>query len=355
MPIAAQPRVARRIIGANMSSRTLERVTAVDAHAAGGVVRLVTGGFPVPRGRTMTAKAETLARRHAGLCGALTLEPRGHDGVVLAVLCEPVTSGADAGIVFLHGGGPLPLCGHGLIGAATIAIERRLIVPRLPGTLHLDTAAGMVAVAFDAIDSEGGTRVRRARYAGPAAFVLAGGVALELRSRTVRVDLAFGGTEFLVIADSESAGVPLGRAHVWELRQAAGAILSAAGSSIAAVHPADGSIREFGGAVFTGPPERSDAQLRCQAIYADGGVDRSPSGSAVSGTMAVLDRMGLAGSETVILESLTGTTMRARIIEHVEVGTTPGVRVEIEASAWIIADHEFHMPPDDPLVDGVSW
>ena len=65
--------------------------------------------------------------------------------------------------------------------------------------------------------------------------------------------------------------------------------------------------------------------------------------------------MGLAGSEPVILESLTGTTMRARIIEHAEVGATPEVRVEIEASAWIIADHEFHMPPDDPLVSGVSW
>jgi trans-L-3-hydroxyproline dehydratase len=169
------------------------------------------------------------------------------------------------------------------------------------------------------------------------------------------VDVAFGGTEFLVIADSESAGVPLARAHVSDLRRAAGAILSAAGSSIAAVHPADGSIREFGGVVFTGPPERSDAQLRCQAIYAEGAVDRSPSGSAVSGTMAVLDRMGLAGREPVILESLTGTTMRARIVEHVEVGATPGVRVELEGSAWIIADHEFHMAPDDPLVHGVSW
>ena len=56
-----------------------------------------------------------------------------------------------------------------------------------------------------------------------------------------------------------------------------------------------------------------DAQLRCQAIYAGGAVDRSPSGSAVSGTMAVLDRMGLAGSEPVILESLTGTVDTAYI------------------------------------------
>ena len=108
------------------------RLTATDAHAAGGVVRLVTGGFPVPRGRTMDDKAKWLVRRHEGLCSALTLEPRGHDGIVLAVLCEPVTSGADAGVLFRHAAGFVPLCGHGLMGAATIAIERRLIVPRKP-------------------------------------------------------------------------------------------------------------------------------------------------------------------------------------------------------------------------------
>jgi proline racemase len=338
-----------------MPSLTPRRLTAVDAHAAGGVVRLVTNGFPVPRGRTMTAKAEGLVRRHADLCSALTLEPRGHDGVVLAVLCDPVTSGAEAGVIFLHAGGPLPLCGHGLIGVATIAIERRLIVPRVPGRLHLDTGVGLVSIAFDAIDAEGGTRVRSARYIGPPAFVVAGGVALELRARTVRVDAAFGGAEFLVIIDSESAGVPFARAHVAELRRAAAAILSDADTSIAAVHPADASIRGFGGVVYTGPPEGSDAQLRCQAIYADGALDRSPSGSAAAATMAVLDRMGLVGSESVIVESLAGTIMRARIVEHVEVGATPGVRVEIEASAWIVADHEFHLDPDDPLVHGLAW
>ena len=102
-----------------MTSPAPVRLTAVDAHAAGGIVRLVTGGFPVPRGRTMEDKGKWLARRHERLCSALTLEPRGHDGIVLAVLCEPVTSSADAGVVFRHAGGSVRLCGHGLIGTVT--------------------------------------------------------------------------------------------------------------------------------------------------------------------------------------------------------------------------------------------
>ena len=65
--------------------------------------------------------------------------------------------------------------------------------------------------------------------------------------------------------------------------------------------------------------------------------------------------MGLAGSERVVIESLAGTTMSGRVVEHVLVGDVNGVRVEVEASAWIIADHEFVIAADDPLARGVSW
>jgi proline racemase len=338
-----------------MVKSAVVRLTAIDAHAAGGVVRLVTGGFPVPRGRTIDDKQTWLARRHAGLCSALTLEPRGHDGIVLAVLCEPITAGADAGVVFRHGDGSVPLCGHGLIGIATIAIERRLIVPREPGMLTLDTAAGPVRVAFDwSSDDEDRIRVSRVRYVGPPSFVFAGGVPLTMEGRVIRADIAFGGSEFLVLADSEAARVPLARTHLADLRRAGHALLEAAEASLAPVHPLDAFMRGVGGVVFTGPPE-GQAQLRCQPIYADGTADRSPSGTAVSGILAVFDAMGLAGDAAVTIESLAGTTMSGRVVEQVTVGPLNGVRVEVEASAWIVADHEFLLAPDDPLAHGIAW
>ena len=331
------------------------RLTATDAHAAGGVVRLVTGGFPVPRGRTIEDKAKWLVRRHEGLCSALTLEPRGYDGIVLAVLCEPVTSGADAGILFRHAAGFVPLCGHGLMGAATIAIERRLIVPRNPGRLTLDTAAGLVALEFDTLHAEDRTRVVRVRYVSPPSFVFAGAVDIKVGRRVIPADIAFGGAEFLAILDSEAAGVPLARTHLADLRRAARVVLDAVEASIPVAHPVDAAIHGVGGIVFTGPPERGDAQLRCAPIYADGTADRSASGAAVSAVVAVLDAMGLAGAGLVTIESLAGTTMSGRVVEHPIVGEINGVRVEVEASAWIVADHEFFLEADDPLVHGVSW
>ncbi len=331
------------------------RLAATDAHAAGGVVRLVTGGFPVPRGRTMVDKARWLVRRHEGLCSALMLEPRGHDGIVLAVLCEPVTSGADAGVLFRHGAGYIPLCGHGLMGAATIAIERRLIVPSHPRRLALDTAAGLVSLEFDTLEAEDRTRVVRVRYVSPPSFVVAGGVAVKVGRRVIPADIAFGGAEFLAIVDSEAAGVPLARPHLPDLRKAARLLLDAVVASIPVAHPVDAAMHGLAGVVFTGPPEREDAQLRCAAIYADGTADRSASGAAVSGVVAVFDAMGLGGAGSVTIESLAGTTMSGRVVEHVTVGDVNAVRVELEAAAWIVADHEFFLEPDDPLVHGISW
>ncbi|HXD73556.1 MAG TPA: proline racemase family protein, partial [Vicinamibacterales bacterium] len=53
-------------------------IKTIDAHAAGGPLRLVVDGFPAPRGKTMAEKAEWAERHADHLRRALVLEPRGH-------------------------------------------------------------------------------------------------------------------------------------------------------------------------------------------------------------------------------------------------------------------------------------
>ena len=69
------------------------------------------------------------------------LEPRGHADMYGALLTEPVTPGAHAGVLFMHNEGWSTMCGHGVIAVTTIAIERDLIWPGGP-TLVLDSPAG---------------------------------------------------------------------------------------------------------------------------------------------------------------------------------------------------------------------
>ena len=40
------------------------------------------------------------------------------------------------------------MCGHGTIGTVTIAVENRLVEPRVPGRLDLETPAGKVSVTY---------------------------------------------------------------------------------------------------------------------------------------------------------------------------------------------------------------
>ena len=63
---------------------------------------------------------------------SLMLEPRGHADMYGALLTEPVTTGAHAGVLFMHNEGWSTMCGHGVIAVTTIAIERDLIWPGGP-------------------------------------------------------------------------------------------------------------------------------------------------------------------------------------------------------------------------------
>src|SRR5207253_6190159 len=172
------------------------RLNTIDAHAAGEPLRLIVDGFPSPRGKTMLDKREW-ARSHADhLRRALMLEPRGHADMYGAILTEPVTPGSHAGVLFMHNEGYSTMCGHGIIAVTTMALERGLLMPGGDGTTVVyDAPAGTIRAraTLAAGQAEGGVRVESVSFANVPSFVLHGGLAVKLASRTIRADVAFGG------------------------------------------------------------------------------------------------------------------------------------------------------------------
>jgi proline racemase len=332
---------------------SFDAITSVDAHAAGAVLRLVTGGLGRAPGRTLALKARWLDRHHEAEFLALLREPRGRDGLTLGLLCEP-DSDADAAVLFrrLHGFVPLP--GSALVALATIAIERALVAPRRPGELRVETGLGTIDTTISMAATGNTARVERVRYSLPEAFVLAGGVPVAVGGRSVPVDVAWGGP-FFVIVDSEAAGVPLATMTLPALRKMARAIAADVSRTLTLAHPTLGDHDGLGAVVFTGPPERPDAHIRGIAIAPDGFADRAPSGGALAATLAVLDAMGLATDDAFVVEGLAGTTLTGRIAGRTRVSEVPAVRVEIDGSAWIIGEHTWRLDPDDPLRTGFDW
>jgi len=335
----------------------MKRVQTIDAHAAGEPLRLIVDGFPTPRGKTMLEKREWVRKHADHLRRALMLEPRGHADMYGAILTEPVSPGAHAGVLFMHNEGFSTMCGHGVIAVTTIALERGLLMPGGDGvTVVYDAPAG--AVRASAKIRAGGTkdcgsgRVESVAFQNVASFVLHGGLAVTLASRAVRVDVAFGGA-FYAIVDSEAVGLPIDVAHLADLRRVGMEIKRAIEARQPVVHPLEPGLKGVYGTIFTGPPNDPNAHLRNVTIFADAEVDRSPCGTGTAAVMAVLDAMGLLSDDTPFVhESLIGTTFTGRIAGRTMVGEYEAIVPEIEGSAWITGEHTFVVDDEDPLRNG---
>lgn len=331
----------------------IHRIRTIDAHAAGEPLRLVIEGMPAPQGRTMLEKRAWAQKHLDHLRRALMLEPRGHADMYGALLTEPVTPGAHAGVLFMHNEGWSTMCGHGVIAVTTIALERHLIWPAR-AELTLDSPAGPVqARPALAEQPDGGRRVVSVAFRNVPSFVLEAALPLALGSgRRVKADIAFGGA-FYAIVDAEAAGIPVDAARLPELRRLGTEIKAAVERARQIVHPLDPDLKGLYGVIFTAPPRHPEAHLRNVTIFADAEVDRSPCGTGTAAVMAVLNEMGVLDEDgTFVHESIVGTLFRGRIAGRQQVGEASAIVPEIEGSAWITGEHTFFIDGDDPLKAG---
>src|SRR5688500_17778888 len=323
----------------------------IDAHTAGEPLRLIVDGWPEPEGATILERRDFAKRRQDRFRRALMLEPRGHADMYGALLTPPEREGSDTGVLFMHNEGFSTMCGHGVIAVATILIERfdRYANAR---EIVFDVPAGRIAARADVgARKDGSRRVERVAFANVPSFVLAGGVPVQARGRTMRVDVAFGGA-FYAICDAEAAGLAVTPDRLHDLRELSVDIRAQVEKAVTVVHPLEPGLHGIYGTIYTGPPNGA-ADLRNVTVFADREVDRSPCGSGTAAVMAVLDAMGMLPLDHVFThESIIGTTFRGRVLARTSVGDLPAIIPEIEGSASITGEHTFIVTDDDPLADG---
>ncbi len=275
-----------------------------------------------------------------------------------AFLTEPVSPQTHAGIVLMNAAGYPSMSGHGIIAAATIALERALIFSRdideMQAPLIFDTPAGIVRARARLIAQGDTRRVDAVAMTNVPSFVHAAAEAVRIGSRLLRVDIAFGGA-FFAIVDTEATGIPLIAARLPDLRRMGAEICASLGSTLVPEHPADPNIKGVSGVIFTGPPQDPEAHLRNVTVDSSGAVDISASGTGTSAVMAVLDAMGLLPEgEAFVHEGLGSGLLRGRVAGRSRVGDTAALVTEIEGSAWITGEHTFLLDDDDPCREGLS-
>ena len=315
----------------------MPRINTIDAHVAGEAVRLIVGGGPSVPGRSMAAKLAWLRKHGEGLRQLLMLEPRGHAGMHGALLTEPVSPQAHAGLLFMHAAGFPLISGEGAIGAVTIALEHKLIAGAGDEVL-LDTPAGLLR-AQPRMGATG-AQVTSVTLTGVPSFVHSAGVPIDIGTRMVTVDVAFGG-EFYAIADSEAIGVPIEMANASQLIRMGLEIKKVVESSINVVHPTDSAVTGVHGTIFTGAP-RAAADLRSATVLDGQVLRRAPGATGTAALLAVLDAMGLLMEDHPFThEGVLGTLMQGRVVSRQTTDETPTVITVIEGSASITGFHEF--------------
>jgi trans-L-3-hydroxyproline dehydratase len=250
----------------------------------------------------------------------------------------------------MHNEGFSTMCGHGIIGLVTIGVETGLFPAPGPETLlRLDTPAGRVTATAHVRDG----RVASVSFLNVPSFVLEGALAVDVPGLgPVRAAIAFGGA-FYAYVDAASVGVAVRPAQHGRLVDVGMRIKRAVMDALRIEHPSGAPDLNFLYGTILVEPADGRVHSRNVCVFADGEVDRSPTGTGVSGRAAILHARGeLATGEAVTIESLTGTRFSVRVAATTTAGTLPAIVPEVSGRAHITGRHEFLVDPDDPLREG---
>lgn len=326
------------------------RVKTVDTHTEGEPLRIVLEGFPELRGDTILERRQDAKARHDHVRRALMWEPRGHADMYGCILTPPVTSGADFGVLFTHNEGYSTMCGHGIIGVTKAVLEIGLLPMQAPlTTVKIDSPAGLIT---SHARIEGG-RVKSVYFENVPSFVLALDETIDVAGLgRVRYDLAFGGA-FYAFVQASSVNLSLTPENYRLIIDKGMAIKRAVMQRRPLAHPFEADLSFLYGTIFTAPPLSSDADSRNVCVFADGEVDRSPTGTGVSARMAIHYARGeVRVGQDLVIESILGTRFTGRVARTTELGPYPAVIPEVEGTAFLTGRHEFFVDPEDPLKEG---
>ncbi|MCL4266499.1 MAG: proline racemase family protein [Anaerolineae bacterium] len=326
------------------------RLTAVDAHTAGEPLRIFTGGWPKIPGATILEKRRYAQTHHDHLRRATMWEPRGHADMYGCLLTEPVTPDGDVGVLFLHNEGFSTMCGHGIIGLTKVALDTGLIEqPGDTAVLKIDSPAGRITAYAQRKNGV----VTAVSFHNVPSFVYALDQVVDVPGLgLVPYDVAFGGA-FYAFVQVEAVDAGLAAADVAKLIAKGRAIKTAVMHSLPIHHPFEPDLGFLYGVIFVGAAHDPTHHSRNVCIFAEGEVDRCPTGTGVSARAALHFARGEIGlHQPFVVESILGTTFTGEVVGVTVFGGYTAVIPQITGTAHICGRNELLIDPTDPLRDG---
>lgn len=365
--------------------REVIRIQTIDAHTGGEPLRVIVGGWPALKGNTVLERRRYCLRHFDHLRRAIMLEPRGHADMYGCLVMPAVTDEADFSVLFMHNEGYSTMCGHGIIAVTKVAVELGIVDSRsritqdgshtegvgradkasFPGALSVDRSDNDAAPDGDCpigIDSPAGLIratahlrggiVENVSFANVPSFVDSLDAEVDVPGLgRVKYDLAFGGAYYAYV-DASEVGVTMDASGYRDLIAKGVAIKRAVMESRQIEHPTEPDLGFLYGTIFVGGPLNPLNHSRNVCVFADGEVDRSPTGTGVSGRVAIMSARGQLDDESVTIESILGTTFSVRVANKSRLGKFDTVTPVVTGSASLTGRTEQWISCADPLREG---
>jgi proline racemase len=331
-----------------------KRIKTIDMHTGGEPLRVFTSGLPPIEGRTVLEKRRYFREHYDHLRTGTMWEPRGHADMYGAVVTPSLD--ADFDVFFLHNEGYSTMCGHAIIALTTLAVETgwgRHDSARRDGSTEIQLTFSVPAGMIHARAALEGGKARNVSFRNVPSFLYLRDQETEVPGiGPVRFDVAYGGA-FYALVDAMPLGLELVPAHFNQLVDYGRRIKRAVMNTFTIAHPFEKDLSFLYGTIFTGPAHQAAHHSRNVCIFAEGELDRSPTGSGVSARAALHFAKGeLQLNEQIKIESILGSTMTVRAAELTKFGPYDAVIPEVGGTASITGSHELYFDPDDALAHG---
>ncbi|MCW8833794.1 MAG: proline racemase family protein [Colwellia sp.] len=333
-------------------------IQTLECHTGGEPLRIITSGFPELKGETILAMRRDCQQNHDQLRRALMFEPRGHADMYGAIITRAERADSHFGAIFIHNEGYSTMCGHAVIALAKCAVESGVVAQTGSVTeVIIDVPCGQIRAKAFAQDKAKPNIISQVSFDSVPAFVFATKQSIEVKEiGTVHFDIAFGGA-FYAYVQASTLGLSLVPKEQEKLIDYGRKIKNAIMNNLPITHPFEADLSFLYGVIFVDSSPRESIHSRNVCIFADGELDRSPTGSGVSGRIALhVAKKEVPLQQSIIIDSILGSQFNVQAIAQINYGTQDqsydAVIAQVTGEAFICGKAQWLINQDDPLKDG---
>ncbi|MCY4298026.1 MAG: proline racemase family protein [Flavobacteriaceae bacterium] len=327
-------------------------IQTIDLHTCGQPLRVITNGLPKLKGNNVLAFRKDFQTRWDHYRKILMHEPRGHKDMYGCALTPPNDSKATFGVVFFHNQGYSTMCGHAMIALTTLAYQLHWIANKNQNTLFIDAPCGRIK-NWPMMESD---ELVGAGFLGVPSFTLKLDGELDIPELgKITFDIAYGGAFYAYVDLTKNAlNIDLETTKIQEISHLGMKIKNAImASSIEIKHPFVEDLSFLYGTIFYAPSKNPAIDSKNVCVFANGQIDRSPTGSGLMGRLALLNKRNeIQKNQAIRVQSPLGTTFIGMIVKEQEYGPYQGIIPSISGSAYITGKHTFWVHPKDMFPNG---